>query len=92
MGEDTKRRFSNEFWLTILIFSVTVAFSAGASLMAFETKAEAERKQVSLKEYADKTYMPRELSLEKWSTNESSHAKIEKSLDDILRELRRKTK
>ena len=77
MGDPNERRFSNEFWITVLIFAIS--FTAGGvwSAVAFETRSHAEA-----------TYVPKILSEERWSTNEKSHERIEQALKDLIKELR----
>ena len=70
-----------------LIFQVaTLIFLAGIAYASFQTKSQAKDDM----DYISKTYMPRELSIEKWTTNDKDHAKIDAKLDEILKELRRR--
>lgn len=73
------RRFSNEFWLTVLIFSVTITASVVGAAATFETQS-----------HAAKTYMTKELSEERWKNNNADHEKLIKKMDDFLEELRQR--
>ena len=95
MGDPNGKKFSNEFWITILIFMIGISFGAGASIAAFQTKAAAEENRKEILQYMDKNYMPRELSLEKWKNNEDAHKLImdgQKAILEALREHSAKAK
>jgi hypothetical protein len=75
-------------WLTILLFSISTALSVGFSLGTFETKAHAEEVKKALEQEMEKKYMPRELSIEKWTNNETAHTTIKTALEENTRALK----
>lgn len=78
---ESEKRFSNEFWLTVLIFAIGITASVVSAAALFETQS-----------HAAKTYMTKELSDERWKANDKGHEKFEQKLDDFLRELRDRDK
>jgi hypothetical protein len=74
---------------TVLIQLATMLFLAGIAYASFETKTHAAETAEQLRVFNAQTYMPRELSLEKWTNNDKKHDDIQRTLDAILIELRR---
>ena len=80
-----------------LIFQIaTLLFLAGIAYASFQTKNDAAAETKAALEFNVKTYMTRELSMERWSNNdvrlqsiEKKIGEVDKKLDDILREVRR---
>lgn len=68
-------------WLTVLLFSISTALSIGFSIGTFETKAHAESTKKDMEIEMDRKYMPRELSIEKWTNNDKAHEDIKTALE-----------
>jgi hypothetical protein len=82
--------------LSVIIQIATILILIGFTWASFETKADALAKSDAAAKFNRETYMPRELSLEKWSKNEDAHAEIKKALEannkllsELLNEARR---
>lgn len=78
-------------WGLVIQFA-TMVFLAGIAYASFETKEHAAQTAAELKRFNAETYMPRELSLEKWKNNDLSHEEMKKMLEEILREARNANK
>jgi hypothetical protein len=76
----------------LLIQLATMLFLAGIAYASFETKTNAKITADAMTKFNADTYMPRELSIEKWRNNDNSHEKIQRALDDILNEMRNSKK
>lgn len=76
--------------IQIVIQILILVFMGGIAWNSFETSASHDKDMKDERVYNALTYMSKELSLEKWDQNNKKHDDIQKSLDTILLELKRK--
>ena len=87
-GDVTMVTTTKHNW-SLIIQLATILFLAGIAYASFETKQHAAETAEELRKFNQETYMPRELSLEKWANNDRKHEELQRTLDAILTELRR---
>lgn len=85
IGNTTREKIS---W-GVIIQLITIIFLAGIAYASFETKNHAAETAAELKKFNAETYMPRELSLEKWHNNDLTHEEMKAMLSEILHEIQR---
>ena len=73
----------------LVIQLASIVFLTGVAYASFETKKHATGTAEELRSFNASTYMPRELSLEKWRHNDQAHEELKQMLQQILGELRK---